>query len=636
MPVISAREISRAFGNRRILDRVSLAVHRGERVGVVGANGAGKSTLGRILAGIEPVDSGEVAPRRGARIVHLAQRPELPPDTTALEIALSGLEAWCRARRRYESISSEIAEGTLPATNLEERIAEQANAAEELEHHGGWDLVHRAEAILGHLDIREPAMVAGRMSGGEQRRVALARVLIAQPDLAILDEPTNHLDLDTIAWLEQFLIGEYVGALLLITHDRYLLDRVATRTLEVSDGLVYSYDGGYEDYLQAKAERMAHEERAESNRRNLLRTELEWLRRQPKARTTKSQARIARIEATAAIVRPKAEGKVELAAVAVRSGKTILETHDLRLTAGGRTLVTPLTLHLGEGERIGIVGPNGCGKSTLLRCLVGEREADGGRVVRGLNTRIAYLEQGSSRLDDDATVAETVIGDRDSIQIGDQRVSPRAYLERFLFDYGAQTARVGTLSGGESARVRLAALLAEPSNLLILDEPTNDLDVPTLGALEDLLLAYGGTVLVVTHDRYFLDRVATSILAFEEDGRVVRHHGSFSQYLEHRRTAPPTAPVTQPASSPPAAATNRERAAAKLSYGEERERVALPDRIDEVERRIADLERELADPGLYASRGGEIAGLVAELEERRSEVEQLIARWEDLETRAAR
>lgn len=626
MPVVTAREISRSFDTRRVLDRVSVAIQRGERVGVVGANGSGKSTLGRILAGLEQPDSGEVAQRRGSRIAHLSQHPELIPGHSALDTAVAGLEHWCRARARYERLSTQLARDKATAA----LIAAQAEAAEELERHGGWDLVHRAEAILGHLGIHDPAVDVGQMSGGERRRVALARVLVSHPDLAVLDEPTNHLDLATIEWLERFLLQDYSGALLLITHDRYILDRVATRTIELSNAQLYSYEGGYEQYLQGKAERMAHEDRAESNRQNLLRTELEWLSRQPKARTTKSQARIARVEAAAAIERPRAEARVELDAVQQRSGKTILELHDLTIRHDGRPLVAGLTLHLGQGERVGIVGPNGCGKTTFLRCIIGERQPDGGRVVRGANTRIAYLEQHRSGLDDNATVFDNVVGERGSVKIGDGELSPRAYLERFLFDYQGQKTRVGALSGGERARVALAKLLAEPSNLLILDEPTNDLDVPTLGALESLLLDYGGTVLVVTHDRYFLDRIATSILAFERDGQVVRHHGTYTTYLAQRRDLDidpkPPAPIANRASAP--------SRVAKLSYSEERERKELPDRIDALERSIKDRERELADPNLYATRGPEVGALVSGLEQQRAEVDRLIARWEELETKS--
>jgi ATP-binding cassette subfamily F protein uup len=476
--------------------------------------------------------------------VHLAQHPDLP--------AGGGARSRCRVWKigvvphTAETLTAEISRGDATAERLAALTAAQAAAAEELEHYGGWDLVHRAEAILGHLGVADPSADVGCMSGGEQRRVALARVLIARPDLAVLDEPTNHLDLDAVEWLERHFIEEYPGALFLITHDRFVLDRVTTRTVELSRGRAVSYDGGYETYLQARAERLAHEENVERNRQRFLRAELDWLRRQPKARTTKAKARVG-AEAALASERPRHEGAVELAASEVRTGKTILELRDLAVAFGGSQLVAPFTMHLIQGERIGIVGANGCGKTSLLRCVVGELTPAGGAVIKGATIRIAYLDQGRRGLDDDATVYENVIGDRGAVRVGDREVTPRAYLERFLFDYTAQRVRVGTLSGGERARVALAKLLVDPVNLLVLDEPTNDLDVATLGALETLLLEFGGTVLVVTHDRYFLDRVATSILAFE-DGRVVRYHGTYSDYLR-KRTRPAAQPKVE--SKPP-------------------------------------------------------------------------------------
>lgn len=631
MPVVSAKEVSRNYGERRVLDAISLAIHRSERVGLVGNNGSGKSTLGRILAGVEAPDSGEVARRRDARIAHLAQTPELPAAASACDVALSGLEAWCEARRRYEALSAEIATGHLEAKRLEDRIAQQAQAADDLEHHGGWDLVHRAEAVLGHLGIADPNAAVGTMSGGERRRVALAQVLIAQPDLAILDEPTNHLDLDTVSWLERYLIEEFKGALLLITHDRYILDRVASRTVELTQGRAFSYDGGYETYLEARAERLAHEERAEQNRQNYLRTEIEWLRRQPKARTTKSQSRVDRIEATLAVERPKAEKTVEMGVTAARTGKTVLELHDLGLRIDQRALVTNCTLHLGQGERIGIVGPNGCGKTTLLRCLAGELEPSAGTIVRGANTRIAYLDQLRSDLDDDKSVFENAIGDLGTVRIGTREITPRSYLERFLFDFTGQKSKVGILSGGERARVALAKLLAQPANLLLLDEPTNDLDVGTLSALESLLLEFDGSALIVTHDRYFLDRVATSILAFTPEARLERYHGNYSDYLEQRERAKPTTTVAD--TRPTERDVSRPRPAAKLTYAEERERLALPDRIEAVELAIAQLERDLADPDLYTRRAADVPTLVAKLDDARREVDAMIGRWEELETR---
>ena len=467
------------------------------------------------------------------------------------------------------------------------------------------------------------------MSGGEQRRVALARVLVGRPDLAVLDEPTNHLDLDAVAWLENHLLEDYDGALLLITHDRYILDRVVGRTVELAGAKLYSYDGGYETYLEARAERLAHAERAEQNRQRYLRAELEWLRRQPKARTTKSQARIDRIEAAAAVDKPRADKTAVLEVAAARTGHTILEAHGLGLRVGDRTLVRDLTLYLSQGERIGIVGPNGCGKTTLLRCLCGEIEPAAGRVVRGANTRIAFLDQMRRGLDDDATVFENAVGNRGVIRVGGGELAPRDYLERFLFDSRRQRDKVGVLSGGERARVVLARLLAEPANLLVLDEPTNDLDVETLEALESMLLEFAGTVLVVTHDRWFLDRIATSVLAFTDDGAVERHHGSWSDYLATRRRAPERPRAEKPGPTAPVRAAK----AAKLSWAEERERRELPDRIEALEAEVARLETTLGDPEVYATRSAEVPGLVAALDAARRDAEALVARWEDLETR---
>jgi len=630
VPVVTATNLVRSFGDRRVLDGVSVSIHRGERVGVVGRNGSGKTTLARLLAGLETPDHGEVARRRDARIVYLSQQPDLVAGVSAREVALSGLEAWCRARDAYERASRALAAGDVRTEDLDSHIAAQARASEDLERSGGWDLVHRAEAVLGHLGIDAPDADVGRMSGGEQRRVALARVLIGQPDLAILDEPTNHLDPDTVDWLENYLIDTYSGALLLITHDRYILDRVATRTIELSDGALFSYDGGYETFLDARAERMAHDDRVESNRRNYLRTELEWLRRQPKARATKSQARIDRIEAAAATERPRAEKTAELTVAETRTGHTILELHDVAIDVAHHTLVRDLTLRLVQGERIGVVGPNGCGKTSLLRCIIGELEPQHGRVVRGANTRIAYLDQMRSDLDDSATVFDNVVGERGFVRVGQQDITPRSYLERFLFDGRRQREKVGSLSGGERARVALAKLLADPANLLLLDEPTNDLDVETFEALEGMLCEFGGTALVVTHDRYFLDRVATSVLAFEGEGRVVRHHGSYSEYR-----AAKAKPVPEPET---AARRQREPAAekrAKLSFAENREREALPDRIEALENAAAEIERQLADPDIYAKRGTEVAGFITQLERLRGEIESLLARWEELENRHA-
>ncbi len=482
--------------------------------------------------------------------------------------------------------------------------------------------------MLGHLGVRDPDATIATLSGGERRRVALARILIARPHLAVLDEPTNHLDVETIEWLEGYLLNEHEGALFLITHDRYLLDRVAERTLELDRGKIYAYDGGYESYLDAKAERLAHEARTESNRQNFLRRELEWLRRQPKARGTKQRARIQRIEGVRAAPKPKEARALSFEMEETRSGKTILDLSDVTLELGGRRLVHGFSWILTKGERVGVVGRNGTGKTTLLRAILGELHPTRGKVTLGQNTRIAYFDQTRETLADDESIFDNVVGDHPSIEVGGQPMNPHTYLERFLFDPVKQRTKVGSLSGGERARVVLAKLLAEPANLVMLDEPTNDLDVATLGALEQMLLDFGGTSIVVTHDRWFLDRIATSLLAFEGDGKVVRYAGNYDTYVRLRarrsdeRIEQTPSPVRSPAPSP---------APRRLTTAEKTELATIVDRIEQAESAMAELEKGLEDPALYARGGDEVRAFMDRLAAARTEVSRLTARWEALE-----
>ena len=639
MSIVTVQNVHRAFGNHTVLRQADLSIAPGERVGVVGLNGAGKSTLSRILAGTEHADSGTVARRRGASVAYLEQVPQFDGEPTAFEAVTSGLLGWSEAVRRHEAASLSLSKGE---GNLEALLTEQHAAQSEVERLGGWDRQHQVSAFLDHLGIRRTDAKVSSLSGGEQRRVALARVLISSPDLAILDEPTNHLDAETIEWLEGYLIDEYTNAILLITHDRYLLDRVAQRTVEVANGEVYSYDGGYQLYLEQKAERLAHAERTESNRQNFLRKELEWLSRQPKARSTKQKARIDRAESAKAVTGPRIDRTAALELDLVRSGKTILELRDLRVEIAGRTLIENLTMFLTEGERVGIVGPNGCGKTTLLKTMLGELPPASGTVVLGQNTKVAYFDQRRSGLDDSKSIWDNVVGDQSKIELGGEIIEPRSYLERFAFDPHKQRQQVGSLSGGERARVALARLLRQSANLVILDEPTNDLDTATLGALESMLVDFGVTALVVTHDRWFLDRVATSVLAFEADGRAVRYPGNYETYrrLRAERASEPSAKPTPQAtatSAEPAPNARAERSAKKkaLSNVEQRELGGLPDAIERAEARVTSLSQTLADPTSYAGGGKEIAKVSAELELAKTEVERLTARWEELELKRA-
>jgi ATP-binding cassette subfamily F protein uup len=601
VPVLSARGISKAFGTRVLFSALDVTIRRGERVGLLGVNGAGKSTLLRILAGLDAPDEGTVERRREARVLYLSQEPALDQTKTAQEIV------------------------------------------EAAEHEG-----HVAAEMLDRVGIADKQKRVSEMSGGEKRRVALAALLVAKPDLAILDEPTNHLDADTIEWLEDYLASQR-GALLMVTHDRYVLDTVCDRILELANERLYEYEGSYGDYLEKKAEREAHEERVEKNRQNLLRREKAWLLRGAKARTTKQKARIKRALAVMAQAGPAAREDLDIAVTsAPRLGKTVLELHDLVLELGGRTLVRDLTLHLRGGERIGIVGPNGSGKTTLLRAVTGELAPKSGTIVRGTQTKIAMLDQGRRELRDDWTIVENVV-DREGahrtgagvVTFGDETVEVRTYLERFLFDSHKQMQKVGALSGGERARVTLAKVLTQGANLLLLDEPTNDLDVSTLSALESMLDSWPGAALVVSHDRWFLDRAATSILAFEGDGRCVLYPGNFSQYRDLREAAatqksaasspPPTTTATTTATS----TTTTSPTEKPLTYAERIELDGIMDVIAKAEDEVTRLEKELLDPSFYATRAKEAGKMNDALAAAKAEVTRLTERWESLESRRA-
>ncbi len=564
MPVLTAHSVTKAYGLRPLFDQATFTIRRGEKVALLGPNGTGKSTLLRVLAGLEPLDTGTIDRRRDAVILYLPQEPELDPARTPREIAREGLTHWHAAKSKYDAVSERIGAGEM----TDELMAEQAKLAEDVERLGGWSRDHEVDEILLHLGVIDVERPVGTMSGGEKRRVALARILVAKPDLAIFDEPTNHLDADTIAWLEDYLVREFPGAVLLVTHDRYVLDKVATRVFDLENGQVTEYtkrsdrEGAFVDFLEQKAERLAQAGRVESNRQNFLRKEIEWLRRGPKARSTKQKARIQRAETAIAADGPRLRGEVELVGLEAgssRLGKTILDIENVSLDLGGRRLIEDLSLRLVKGARVGIVGPNGAGKTTLLKLVTGELVPTSGKVTKGLQTKIAYFDQSRSTLRDDWTVFDNVAEREHSdktgggtVTIGDRVLGMRAYLELFMFDGAALRRKVSALSGGERARVALALALKTGANTLLLDEPTNDLDMDTLGSLEDLIETWPGCVLVVSHDRWFLDRVATSILAFEGGGKVQLYAGNWESYREQKREDEKAAKqATRPASRRP-------------------------------------------------------------------------------------
>lgn len=636
LPILVAEALHKTFGPRTILGQVAFSIHRGERIGLVGKNGSGKSTLAKILAGLDEIDSGTLSLRRGARILYLEQNPQFAPGQSALEVVLGGLREWCEAREHHRRLTEFLHERS--GAELQASIEQQAQAAAEIERLGGWERVHHAQAALAKLGIANPEAAIETLSGGELRRVALARALLTAPDLLILDEPTNHLDLASIEWLETELCERFPNAVLLITHDRCLLDRVTTRTLELHDALLDAYEGGYSEYLEGKALREEQAQRTERNRQNFLRRELDWLRRQPKARSGKQKARTQRAATVLDIPRPKYERAIQLETQTSQIGKSILRLDHLGLRTPEKLLFENLTLELQKGDRIGIVGPNGSGKTSLLRCITGELKPSTGRIAPGKNTKFAYLDQARSGLDPKGTIHENVAQTRSEILFGEDSIPVRNYLERFLFDSTAQRKLVGTLSGGERARVALAKLLAEPCNLLLLDEPTNDLDVETLSALEAMLQDFAGSLFVVSHDRWLLDRVTTKTLVLDGAGKIEISPGNYSAYLERREAKAKTEQETKTSAPTPKRDTEPKKRKA-LTYAEKLELETILERIASAELKVQELETKLSDPALYAraaannAQGDDASAVTAAFETAKAELDSLLARWEELETK---
>jgi ABC transport system ATP-binding/permease protein len=632
MNVLNVQDLHKSYGTRVVFAGVSFAVDEGEKLGFIGANGSGKSTLFRIVAGLEGTERGALAFRRGARVGYLAQDPHFQPGLTIRQAVAGGSPELQQALDEHHALSAQLADAAADTARL---LARHDAVAARIEALGGWDWEHRVEAMLTRVGLDHWEREVEGLSGGERKRVALARTLLEAPDLLLLDEPTNHLDVETVQWLEEHL-QDYAGAVMLITHDRYFLDRVVTRMLEVSAGELTPYAGGYTEYLEQKAERETREAAEQGKRAKLIQQELAWVRRSPSARRTKQQARIDRLGALQAEQRAKQPPALEVAEMRFgrppRLGRTVLDLHHLSKRFGDVVLIDDFSTQLRAGERIGVVGPNGAGKTTLLRLILGEQSPTGGEVVLGQNTRIAYFDQARQDLDPDASIYEAV-ADTDFVTVGGQRLHLHAYLENFLFSPAVQRQRVRSLSGGERSRVLLARLFLQEANLLILDEPTNDLDLVTLQVLESALVDFPGCVLMVTHDRFFLDKIATGLIVFEGAGVVRRHEGGYDLYrrLREKREAERAAAVPPASASKPATKTAAPGRPRKLSYKEQRELDSMEDHILEAEERREALAERLADPGLYADGGVDVAGLSAEFEAATARVDALYARWAELE-----
>jgi len=616
--LLSAKDLKLAYGNQVLLNGVSLTVAPGEKVGLVGRNGCGKTSLFKILAGESEADSGDISRRRGLRVGYLPQEFELDGTKSVLENIEAGAADLVEAIRRYESGDGHDNEDLL----------------ELIQHADGWNLQTRIKAEAGSLAAPPLDALVGPLSGGEKRRVALCRALASQPDLLLLDEPTNHLDSETIRWLEDFL-REFPGALIFVTHDRYFLETIATRIIEISDGRAFSHPGNYTAFLEAKALRRQIAEQSERRRQRFLRAELEYVRAGVRAQRSKSKHRLDSFYQIAGMEAPPEEREMDLLIPpAPEIGNTAVELAGAGMRAGatGRWLFRNMNLSLRAGQCTGVVGRNGVGKTTLLRLCLGELAPAEGTATVGKRVVFNYIDQSRMQLDGKGTVMDEVSDSGEMVAFGSQTLTARAYLRRFLFDESRVKERVDKLSGGERARLLLAKVLRRGGNVIILDEPTNDLDLASLRMLEEALADFDGTILVVSHDRYFLDRICDQIVAFE-DGGVFVQPGNYSYYLEKKKERDARARSAHAAFLPPAQPAKPAPKPKRLSYKEQQELDRMEETILTAENAVREIESTLNDPAFFAARAAEAPALVEKLAATKTEVARHYERWEELAKR---
>jgi ATP-binding cassette subfamily F protein uup len=620
--LLTANELVVAFNDRVILDHATLALHEGDRIGLVGRNGAGKSTFLKVLAGQRTPDSGEVAARRDLVISYLSQEFTLDPQKNVLENIRDGASHVLGLIAEFESLPA----ASKRHEQLEERIA----------HLDGWNLDNRIETAMSHLGTPPGDREITSLSGGEKRRVAMCRTLVSRPDLLILDEPTNHLDPESIEWVAEFL-ENFGGAFLVVTHDRWFLDRVTNLTVELAEGRFFSYEGGYTEYLLAKAERQRAEAVVEHKRQMFLEKELAWVRQGPRAQRSKQKNRFERYYETAAQAGPVVEEDMELVIPPPPPlGNRVVELSNLGIEFGGRTLFRNFSHLFENGQRIGVAGRNGVGKTSLLKAIIGDLQPTEGTVKIGQLTKFNYVDQSRLQLREDRTVIDEVSDGTEFVIWGNGKLSLRAYLKRFLFSDDRINLQVKYLSGGERSRLLLARILKQGGNFLILDEPTNDLDLSTLRVLEEALIAFPGVVLVVSHDRYFLNRVCTGILAFEGDERIAYSVGNYDYYLEkkNRPAARESASGWSAKNAAPPARDNGPKPAGKgrkLSFKETRELEGMEAEILKVEQEIGRIENLFADPEFHKTHATQTNALLADLAASKERLNQLFARWSELE-----
>jgi ATP-binding cassette subfamily F protein uup len=630
MPLVTLDHLHHAYGHLPLLDDASLQIEPGERVALIGRNGTGKSTLLQIVSGELPPDRGGVWRAPGTRVARLVQDVPLNTHAPVFDVVAEGLGDLSALIAAYHHAAVDVAHGDAAALERMGRLQH------ELEERDGWRLEQRVEMVLTRLALPADAPV-DTLSGGWRRRVLLARALVAAPDLLLLDEPTNHLDIEAIEWLETFL-AEYAGAVLFVTHDRAFLERLATRVVELDRGRLTSWPGDYATFLRKKEEWLDSEAIANEKFDKKLAEEEVWLRRGIKARRTRDEGRVKRLleMRTERAARRALAGTVRLSVEAAEaSGKLVFEAEELGKAYGDRVVVRGFSTRVMRGDRIGLIGPNGAGKTTLLRLLLGELTPDTGTVRRGANVQVAYYDQQREQLDPERTVVDTVGDGSDRVTVAGRTRHVHGYLEDFLFPPERARSPVKALSGGERNRLLLARLFTRPANVLVLDEPTNDLDLETLELLEAQLVDWPGTLLVVSHDRRFLDHVVTSTIAFEGDGRLVEYVGGYEDWLRQRPDAG-TAPVAAPAAlrhTPTASGSAVATVAAsrKATNKERREFEALPARIEALEREHVQLTAAVAAPDFYKKPAAEITATMARLDALPTELLAAYARWDELD-----
>lgn len=628
MPYITLDNASLAFGHHALLDHAAFQLDAGERVGLIGRNGAGKSSLLKAIAGTIKLDDGQVWRAPNTRIVYVPQEPELDTTHTIFEAVAEGLGSLQQTILDYHQVTHDMG---MPDADIDALMTKMQHLQHEMDAQNGWDAQSRVETVLSRLKLDADALIS-TLSGGWRKRVALGRALVADPEVLLLDEPTNHLDLEAIEWLENLLMG-FKGSVLFITHDRRFLDSLATRITELDRGNLTDFVGNFTQYQVKKEELVAVEETHAAKFDKVLAQEEVWIRQGIKARRTRNEGRVRRLEALRLerAARRERQGNVKLNIDAgERSGKLVAELENVTKAYGNRTLINNFSTRILRGDKIGLLGPNGIGKTTLLKLILGEIEADSGNIERGTKINVAYFDQMREQLDEEATLADTISPGSDFVEIGNERKHVISYLEDFLFPPQRSRSPVKSLSGGERNRLLLARLFARPANVLVLDEPTNDLDIDTLELLESLLQDFTGTLFLVSHDRAFLENTVTQVIAFEGNGVLTEFGGGYDdwqRFSQQRLADAAQAAKAAPKQNTANTAKAETKPASKLSYKEQKELDEIPKKIEQLETEQADINQQLANGELYKTQANLVKTLQARLTEIDDLLENLLARW---------